>query len=887
MMKKIIVFVSVLFYTNVFSAPSETSFWQDATASSDYLQIEAIKSARSFQKFDAHMTNFVEPSLKGRLLNLNVDSLKHHLIEQGENAENTHNAKSAKSDKVTARSFSKAVPSSKKAKSVELSLPLPNGEFVRVRAISSPILSLALSEKYPDIKTWRVEGVEDPAISGRIDFTVNGFHGMLVLADGETIFIDPDKNQTQDNVYRSLSKRDNHSHFNMDFNCAVHGKHSVSSPSKNLSSKTLSQIPAADSLITYRIAVAGTAEYTNELGGKDSAYASMVTTINRVNEIYQRDLGITLELVSGKELVYTNALEDPYTNDDLEKLVSENMTNLHNNVGNENYDIGHVFAQGNSGGLAYVRAACTNIAMVAFDTVNGIKAGGATGLDSPEGEVFSIDFVAHEIGHQLGATHTFNSNNQQNCTPDSRTQETAVEPGSGSTIMAYSGLCGDDNLQNDSDAMFHWKSIEQIRHYTQTDHGANCGARTAINQNIVINVGAENSIVPLNMPFILSGSSLGGTSYAWDQMDTGAASAVDVDEGDNAIIRTELPSANPDRYIPRLLDLFTGSTTTGEILPSTERDMNFALVVRDGNGGVDKKNKSIQTVAEGVNFSVTSHDVDEVLTLGQSTTITWEVAETDLSPINCLEVDINLLRSDGVKNTLLLNTDNDGSETVVVPTGTPGMSNARIMVACASQPFFQISAGDISVPDTTPPVINILGASSVESVQGVEYIDQGATATDDLDTVVSVASDSDTAVNTSVIGEYTVTYTAVDQAGNEATIVTRIVNILPDIVKPIISLNGPSIISIFKGASYIDAGATALDNADGIIAVTSEGTVNTSTLGTYTITYNVTDQAGNSAEPVIRTVKVIAKPVSSGGGGGSIAYFFLALALLGFRRKRC
>jgi hypothetical protein len=321
--------------------------------------------------------------------------------------------------------------------------------------------------------------------------------------------------------------------------------------------------------------------------------------------------------------------------------------------------------------------------------------------------------VSHEIGHQLGANHTYNST-KDSCS-GGRTQETAVETGSGSTIMAYSGICGTDNIQNDADAMFHWKSIDQISDYTRVvdsngfTNGSNCGIRTSTgNQKPEANAGADSTI-PFNTPFLLDGSATGGSTYAWDQIDTGTVSAVDVDMGDNAIIRSLLPSANPDRYIPRLLDLFTGLSTTGEILPQTVRDVNFAFVVRDGNGGVDTDFKKISTVNTGTTFSVLSHSTAETLLTGQSINIMWEVASTDVSPINCAKVDIQLLRSDGVKNDLYINTDNDGSETIVVPGITPEMTNARIMIACTNQPFFQISAGDITIQkgaDTTSGTSN-------------------------------------------------------------------------------------------------------------------------------------------------------------------------------------
>ncbi len=833
-MRKIVALISLLSFTSAFSEPSSNLYWQDAQESVQQLQYKSINKD-------------IGKALKSRILNLDEERLKQSL--QG-------------STKVlSSRSLNAKPPQ------IEIDLPLPNGKFVRVRAIDSPILSIELATSYPDIKTWRVIGVDDAAISGRIDFTANGFHGMLVLADGETIFIDPDKSSAS-NVYHSVSKRDNQAHFKSDFNCEVHGKHSLLSSNelsdKELSGKKLAQIPA-DNLITYRLAVAGTGEYTGDFGNsKAQAHASMVTTINRVNEIYQRDLGVKLELVSGEQFVYTNATTDPYTSGNASALVSENMLNLHNNFGVNNYDIGHVFDKSPLGGLAYVGVACVDQANIPSGLVNGIKGGGATGLPNPQGELFSVDFVSHEIGHQLGANHTFNST-KNSCSGSSRTQATAVETGSGSTIMAYSGICDTDNLQFDADAMFHWKSIEQINDYTRVasifEDGTDCGTRTSTgNQKPVADAGADSTI-PFKTPFLLDGSATGGNSYAWDQIDAGTASAVDVDMGDNAIIRSLLPNADPDRYIPRLLDLFTGSNTTGEILPQTVRDVNFAFVVRDTNGGIDTDFKKISTINTGTTFSVLSHTTAETLSTGQSTNVTWEVASTDASPINCAKVNIQLLRSDGVKNDLLLDTNNDGVETIVVPGSTPSMTNARIMVACASQPFFQISTGDIAIQqgvDSTPPVITIIGSSTVNAIQGSTYNDQGATATDDFDPIVSVASVS--TVNTAVIGVYKVTYTATDNANNTST-KDRTVNVIADTLAPVITLIGSSTLDIINGSSYTDAGATAIDNLDGSVAVTTTGSVDTSTIASYILTYSAVDAAGNISTSLTRTVNVIADTV--------------------------
>ena len=854
-MKRIATLVSLLVCTSVFANPLSSSpsqsFWQDIEESAPSItqQIKQLKS-RDLQ--------FDKQPLKKRTLSLDESSFR-QLLFSADSA--SFSARSSRSKQAQA------------APQIEIDLPLPNGEFVRVKAIDSPVLSAELALTHPEIKTWRVEGVDDPAISGRIDFTEKGFHGMLVMADGETIFIDPD--QSQSNTYHSLSKRENAAHFNLDFNCDVHGEHSVLSKTetrqlsdKTLKIKELAQIPAKK-LITYRLAVASTAEFTAKLGGKSLAYSSIVTTINRVNEIYQRDIGIKLQLVTGEQFVYTNATTDPYTNDDTRSLVNENATNLANNFGVANFDIGHVFAQGSLGGLAYVGVACADAAYIRDPNdssktiiLNGIKGGGATGITDPQGELFSVDFVSHEIGHQLGAHHTFNST--AGYCAGGRSSEAAVEPGSGSTIMAYSGLCDTDNLQLDADAMFHWKSIDQINDYTRVadpagyDNGSNCGVRTSLNQQQPTADAGGYGTVPFNTPFVLEGAkSVNGSTYTWDQFDSGSASAVDVDLGNNAIIRSLLPSTNPIRYIPRLRDLFAATHTKGEQLPQKVRTLAFAFTVRDGNGAIATMFKNINTKSTS-GFSVLSQSNNQTLSTTQTINVNWNVGGTNVTPINCSKVDIQLLRVDGVKNMLLAATNNDGGEQFDIPSSTPNMTDARIMVACSSQPFFQISAGNITIQqgvDDTAPVITIIGLNTIEIVKGLTYTDAGATATDDFDSIVSIVTAG--AVDTTTLGTYTITYTATDNAGNTAT-ATRTVTVIPDTIAPVITLNGSSNISVYQGVNYTDAGATVSDNVDVNIIASSTGSVDTSVLGVYSITYSAIDSSGNNASAVTRTITVIA-----------------------------
>ena len=563
-----------------------------------------------------------------------------------------------------------------------ISLPLANGRYANVQVIPTQVLAPEIATKYPEIQTWKVVGTDNsPVHSGVLDITPQGFHAMLDMNNGETLFIDPQTTTSGERQYLSFTQQANRQAFHNDkWSCAEHGDHTDLTSINRIAARGTNDVPGKD-MHTYRIAMAATGEYTQYYGSQSKAYASIVTAVNRINQVYERDLSVRLQLVSDTDVIYTSAYTDPYDNGNASRLLTQNVSNLNSVLGVGNYDIGHVMNT-SAGGLASVGVVCNRDS----------KAQGSTGLDKPSGDAFIINYIAHEIGHQFGATHTFNGL-LGSCQASNREGATAFEPGSGSTIMAYTGLCGTDDLQQDSDAMLHAATISQIRDYVYTGNGASCaGLVTLTNNNPTANAGPDYTI-PANTPLLLSGSGSdtdnNTLSYSWEQMDAGTVSYANVDLSDNALIRTHLPTSSPVRTIPQMSDLVNRTASAGEYLPASNRSLNFRLQVRDGVGGTAYDDMVVTVNNTGSSFAITSPTTTS-LSAGSQQTVTWNVAGTNQAPINCSAVDIAVTSDNGNSFTnLLTNTANDGSETVTLP-NTLG-SSSYLRVKCSNNIFFALS----------------------------------------------------------------------------------------------------------------------------------------------------------------------------------------------------
>jgi len=567
-----------------------------------------------------------------------------------------------------------------------ITLPMPDGTSARFRITESSVMAPELAAKFPEIKTFVGVGIDDPAASVRLDWTPQGFHGQILSPNG-SVYIDPYSKGDQ-SLYSVYFKQD--LQRSSDFQCTVRDRE----PAPFASRQSVTPLRAGPTLRTYQLACAATAEYTAFHGGTvTQAQAAIVTAINRINGVYEVEVGIRLILVADNgQLVYTNAVADPYTNNDGDAMLDENQANVDTIIGTGNYDIGHVFSTG-GGGIAGLGVVC----------VISRKAQGVTGQASPIGDPFYIDYVAHEMGHQFNADHTFNS--ETSSCGGNRNASTAFEPGSGSTIMSYAGICGADNLQGNSNPYFHSISFDQIIAYIASEA---CDTQSGTGNSAPTVSAGNNYVIPANTPFILSaeGSDINGDSltYCWEERDLGIATTLAAaDNGSSPLFRSFSPTTNSWRTFPRLSNILNGTSSLGEKLPTTSRAMNFRVTARDnkpGGGGVNTDDMMVTVSTNSGPFVVTVPNT--AVTWSSQQTVSWNVAKTTGTPVNASSVDIHLSIDGGFTwpYVLALGTPNDGSESVILPNIVA--TNSRIKVQGSNNIFFDVSNVSFGITTGTP-----------------------------------------------------------------------------------------------------------------------------------------------------------------------------------------
>jgi hypothetical protein len=599
---------------------------------------------------------------------------------------------------------------------VEIGLPSPDGTWRRFAVKESPVLTAEMARRYPGIKTYAGVRVDDSTERVRFALLADGLHGTVLTSEG-SYSIDPADGNL--GGHRSTYLREMRASGERALRCGVSGRLPAPRNEAGLMNAADFTIPDPPTqLRIFRLAVTASAEFTAKYGGKDATVAAIASIVNRVNAIYERDASVRF-MLSGT-MVYTDASQQPFDDTNSSDALAINQTVLDQQVGADNYDLGHLFVLKANSGYGVFQGLCNN----------GKKGQGVSPLGTYTEARFASDMVAHEVGHQLDANHTFNALGSPGCGESQSSRDTAFEAGSGVTIMSYAGICtGTDPQDTDADAngFFHAYSLREILGAVAKQKACAQPITSAATNNAPQLQAPATVTIPAQTPFALTVSAndpdpqdQNNLTYSWEELDLGTASPPNDDEGTRPLFRNYPPSSSPSRMFPSLKYILNnanlppttylsadGSTVylTGETLPSTSRTMRFRAAVRDNRaadgtvGGVVAFTDVLVTVdPKSGPFQVTAPNTSVTWAAGSTQTVTWNVANTDQGPVSCASVDI-LFSTDGGQTfpqVLASAVPNSGSASVTIPSGS-ATANGRIQVRASGGVFFDISDADFTI----------------------------------------------------------------------------------------------------------------------------------------------------------------------------------------------
>ncbi|WP_419869885.1 reprolysin-like metallopeptidase [Chryseobacterium sp. CT-SW4] len=576
-----------------------------------------------------------------------------------------------------------AVETGPGAKPIVVSLPTVEGKIEKFAVYSNPVMEKSMAERY-QLGSYVGVGIDDPSKYIRFSTSPTELQS-LIIKDGKFQFIEPISTDKQ--VYGVFYKT-KRNFGNGGFECSTGEKNIKDiiklkeNGKKKLSNVGITSRPSNTKYRTYRLALSTTGEYTQHFdpsGGITNTVSQMNATITRVNGVFEKDFGVHLVIQDFPNIIYTDPATDPYTGN----LNLQLQQTLNTQVGNGNYDIGHVFnaagGNGNAGGIGVV---CTDPANGDNESLG--KGAGFTQSSNPVGDTFDIDYVAHEMGHQLGANHTFS-----NTTSTDASESVNVEPGGGTTIMGYAGITY-DNVQMNSDAYFHYISIDQILNNLETK---TCGTSEEVSINTAPVISPLSSYtIPKGTAYYLEASATDADplNYTWEQYDsTDDYSTISGDSGwgynpKGALTRSYFGTSSGRRYFPSLPIVLNGNLTdktAWETVSYIPRTLHYAVTVRDENTVRPLLSSSETTVTVGNEgpFKFNGLTSSTVLYNNATNTLEWDVAGTNLAPYNVSNVKVDYTTDNGNTWTdLVASTPNTGSYVTQFPTDLSGAVKLRI-----------------------------------------------------------------------------------------------------------------------------------------------------------------------------------------------------------------
>ncbi|CAI8937814.1 reprolysin-like metallopeptidase [Chryseobacterium sp. IT-36CA2] len=576
-----------------------------------------------------------------------------------------------------------------KSKGVVISLPTAGGKIEKFQVWESSNMDPALQKKYPDIKSYVGTGVKDPSVYLRFSLSPVGFSSMITRS-GLSEFIEAySEDRTVYAVFDSNAKRGQDKE---PFECSVTEvveKSAAEKKSESVNKKLAGfnifrlALSCTGEYAQYHLTVAGTPAGATDAQKMAVVLAAMNASLTRLNGVFEKDLSFHFNLIAGNEaIMFLDPATDPYTNGG----PNEAHAQISARIASENYDMGHLIDKKGGNGSAGLGVICNNDS----------KGQGWTAHNFPEGDKFDIDYIAHEMGHQLGAGHSYTYRSVQ--------ADQKVEPGSGSTIMAYTGITTASDVQFNSNDYFHTNSVTQIRNKLNS---IACGVNAPFtNPAPNISAGADYTI-PKSTPFVLKATTTDANTasytYTWEQADQAAAAQIGAGDISAAYptkptgptFRSFTPISSPVRYFPDFNKVLAGVLSTRwETVSSVARNLNFAATVRNNNPiqpQVSKDETIITVNAASGPFQVTAPTFGQSLTSGGTINVTWNVANTNQAPINTANVNIKLSKDGGLTfTTIAANTANDGSEQITIPAGST-TANAYILVESVGNVYYAVS----------------------------------------------------------------------------------------------------------------------------------------------------------------------------------------------------